>query len=322
MNQFIISSNIARLIGLPAVFGFILFGLGSGFNMPVQLQFFTVSLAVLHIAGTLILLKWSSPKNWDFVSIHYPQGLIKKLALIIHEYALSFINSWTCKLLIFLLASTSLALIADGIKIQNPSRINFFIPWQFCAGYIFGFWLSVFGTSIFKRPLLGQFKTTKKLKELLATKKILEYQRLPKTLLVFVPSLTYYFTQLMRHFSALTLNFCIFLHNHFSLRKLLVLAYPLTLALDLIRDLYSCTWWSFYLAVNRTYFLASFVMAWTIFAGAIYFSFNSIKENLNTPSLGNIAVSILVFLICFVFFMGFRFFTLQICNPLKKPNPL
>lgn len=321
MNQFIISSNIARLVGLPAIFGFILFGLGSGLHISAQLQFFTVSLAVAHIAGTLILLKWSSPKSWDIVSNHYPQGLIKKLALIIHDYIFSFINSWACKALIFLLATTAIALIADGVKLQNPSRLDFFISWQFCTGYIFGFWLAIFGTTIFNRPSLGQFKSTKKLNELLDSKKRFEYQQLPKTLLVFVPSLTYYFTQSLRYISVLCLNICIFIHNHFRLRKLLILAYPLTLVLDSSQDLYSGTWWTLYLAINRTYFFTSFLLAWFIFSGAIYFSFNSIKENISSPSVGNIAISILVFLISFIFFMGFRFFALQICNPLKNRTP-
>lgn len=322
MNQFIISSNIARLVGLPAVFGFILYGMGSRLHISAGLQFFIVALAVSHIAGTLILLKWSSPKNWDFVSNHYPQGLIKKLALIIHEFTFSFVNSWVCKVLIFLLGTTAIALIVDGVKLQNPSRLEFFIPWQFCTGYIFGFWLSIFGTSIFKRPQFGQFKTTKKLKELLESKERFDYQQLPKTLLVFVPSLTYYFTQTLRYISVLSLNACIFIHNNFNLRKLLVLAYPLTLALDSIKDAYSGAWWLLYLTINRIFFLASFLVAWSTFFGAIYYSFNTMKENISSPSVGNIATSALMFLISFIFFMGFRFFALQICNPLRKPNPL
>lgn len=321
MNQFIISSNLVRLIGLPVIAGLTAISLIEIKFVPTKLQLVIVAISIFHFIGSLILLRGSSRHHWDFVSLHYPKGFVKFIAMKIHDYLLGFIRSWLCKILILLLGATGMSLIWDSLQLSVRNTAEFFISWKCGLGYIIGFWISIFASSVLSKPKFSEFKLYKKLKEILNSDKKYSLKPMPKTLRVFVPSLTYYFSQILRYLSVLLINLSILIHNQLSLRKLLFMFLPIALCFDLLLDLYRWLWWNGYIGLNRLQNYISFVLAWTIFIGAIYFSFISIRENLSSPSIGNISVSILVFIFSFVFFMGFRFYSLQCFNPLAKDQP-
>ena len=321
MNQFIISSNLVRLIGLPVLVGFSTYSIIETKPVPTKIQLVIVAISIFHFIGSLILLRGSSQHHWDFVSLHYPKGFVKFMAMKIHDYLLGFIQSWLCRILILLIGATGMSLMWDSLQLSVRNTTEFFISWKCCLGYIAGFWISIFASSVLSKPKFSEFKLYKKLKEILKSDKKYSLKPMPKTLRVFVPSLTYYFSQILRYLSVLFINLSILIHNHLSLRKMLFMLLPIAMCFDLLMDLYRWLWWNGYIGLNRLQKFISFVLAWTIFIGAIYYSFISIRENLSSPSIGNISASILVFIFSFIFFMGFRFYSLQCFNPLIKDQP-
>lgn len=306
---------------MPSLIGGLFIFVFSGTDATNWQKAIILGLLFVHFGIGLFMLKNSKENHYEKISVFYPTGFINRIADIIHNFILGFASSWISNLVAIICFWVGLWITNIGISSSSKTKYILESHWLFAIGFIAGFWLVYFGTKVFRKPDFNVYTLTKKLGELIRTKKKTELKPLPSALRTLVPSSIYYLSHIGKYIGIVFYNYLVILKNTFRLQRLLMIFYPLSLILDFIREAYNAIWWSAYISINRILWNASGVFMWITFIAALGFNAFSLFQSYQEKNLVHIFASILVFILSFTIFMGFRFFRMEIHNPLNEKTP-